>query len=110
MLRGDVYWVTFRRPDKRRPVLIVTRTSALTFLTSITIAPLTTNIRDIPCEVELTPFEDGVLQHCVVNCDNLQTITKRALEQKITTLSFERMEEVNAAITYALGMDSFLYT
>ena len=75
--QGDIYWYTFRAPDKRRPVLLLTRNSAILLLTGITVAPLTTTIRDIPSEILLTPEEDGVPETCVVNMDNIQTIYKR---------------------------------
>ena len=106
MNQGDVYWYTFRPPDKRRPVLILTRNSALPFLTGITIAPLTTQIRHIPTEVVLTPGEDGVPSECAVNVDNLQTVHKAGLRDYLTTLSPERMREVREAIEFALGFDS----
>ncbi len=106
MKQGDVYWYTFRAPDKRRPVLILTRDSAISFLTGITVAPLTTRIRDIPTEVVLTPEEDGVLTDCAVNVDNLQTVPKVNLDEYLTSLSFERMREVRTAIEFALGFDA----
>jgi mRNA interferase MazF len=105
MNQGDVYWYTFRAPDKRRPVLILTRNSAILFLTGITVAPLTTMIRNIPSEVLLTPDEDGVSADCAVNTDNLQTIQKSGLGTYITHLSLERMREVRAAVEFALGFD-----
>ena len=105
MMRGEVRWYTFRAPDKRRPVLILTRTAALTFLTGITVAPLTTVIREIPTEVLLTPQEDGVIEPCVVNLDNLQTIQKEQVGRLITTLSALRMTDVEQALCFALGMD-----
>ncbi|MFL6209524.1 MAG: type II toxin-antitoxin system PemK/MazF family toxin [Pyrinomonadaceae bacterium] len=108
MNQGDVYWYTFRAPDKRRPVLILTRNSALTFLTGITVAPLTTTIRGIPSEVILTPAEDGVAADCVVNADHLQTIQKANLGTYITHLSHERMREVRAAVEFALGFTALL--
>ena len=104
-MRGEVRWYTFRAPDKRRPVLILTRTAALTFLTGITVAPLTTIIREIPTEVLLTPQEDGVLEPCVVNLDNLQTIQREQVGRLITTLSALRMTDVEQALCFALGMD-----
>lgn len=106
MRQGDIYWYTFRAPDKRRPVLILTRNSAISFLTGITVAPLTTRIRDIPTEVVLTPDEDGVTAECAVNVDNIQTIQKANLEEFQTTLSHERMREVRATIEFALGFDA----
>jgi len=106
MNQGDVYWYTFRAPDKRRPVLILTRNSAIPFLTGVTVAPLTTTIRNIPSEVPLTPAEDGVSADCAVSADNLQTIQKSGLGTYITHLSLERMREVRAAIEFALGFDA----
>lgn len=108
MNRGDVCWYTFRAPDKRRPVLILTRTSALGFLTGITVAPLTTVIREIPTEVLLSPQEDDVPELCVVTLDNLQTVQKVQLGRRITSLSSARMTAVEQALCFALGMDSRL--
>lgn len=109
MRRGEVHWCNLRAPDKRRPVVILTRTVALNFLSRITIAPITTTVRDIPTEVLLTPDDDGVPQACVVNLDNIQTIEKQDLGTLITTLSTERMNEIEQALCFALGMDRFLH-
>lgn len=102
MNQGDVYWYTFREPDKRRPVLILTRDSAISFLTSITIAPITTTVRSIPSEVVLSEA-DGLETLCAVNLDNIQTVPKAKVGGYVTHLSFERMREVHVAITFALG-------
>ncbi len=106
MKQDDVYWYTFRPPDKRRLVLILTRDSAIPFLTGITVAPLTTTIRGIPSEVVLTPTEDGVATDCAMNADNIQTVQKSGLSVYITHLSLERLREVRAAIEFALGFDA----
>jgi mRNA interferase MazF len=105
MRRGEVYWYKFKAPDKRRPVVILTRTSAISFLKSLTIAPITTTIRDIPTEVFLGQ-EDGLLTDCAINLDNLQTVPKAQLDGLITNLSNLRMQELNKALTFALGIDS----
>ncbi len=104
--QGDVYWYRFRAPDKRRPVLLLTRTSAIPLLTGITVAPLTTTIRDIPSEVLLTPEEDGVPETCVANTDNIQTVQKDNLESFIASLSPMRMREILDAIRFSLGFDA----
>jgi mRNA interferase MazF len=104
MNQGDVYWYTFREPDKRRPVLILTRNSAIAFLTSLTIAPITTTIRGIPTEVVLTEA-DGLFATCAVNADNLQTVPKAKFGGFITHLKPEHMREVRKAIQFALGFD-----
>ena len=105
MIRGDVYWYTFKAPDKRRPVLILTRTSAISYLNALTVAPITTTVRDIPSEVFLS-HEEGLLSDCAANLDNIQTVPKAQLDGLITTLSSLRMQEVNQALAFALGMDS----
>lgn len=101
-------WYTFATPDKRRPVLLLTRNSALSFLNGITVAPITTTVRNIPTEVLLTPAEDGTPQLCVINVDNLQTVQKAQLGSVLTTLTAQRMMEVEQAICFALGMDRFV--
>ena len=107
MRRGEVRWYTFRAPDKRRPVLILTRNSAISYLTSLTVAPITTTIRDIPTEVFLSRDEDGTLQDCAANLDNIQTVPQGKVGSLITRLSRARMEEVDQAISFALGMNDF---
>jgi len=105
MNRGEIRWYTFKPPDKRRPVLILTRDSALSILTAVTVAPLTTTIRDIPTEVVLYPELDDVLESCAVNLDNLQTIPKANIGARLTTLSQEKMRTVEKALCFALGAD-----
>jgi mRNA interferase MazF len=108
MKQGEVRWYTFKAPDKRRPVLILTRNSAIGFLNALTVAPITRTVRDIPSEVFLTP-EDGLLTDCAVNLDNIQTVPKANLGSLITYLSPERMREVKQAISFALGLDVPVY-
>ena len=75
MKRGEVRWYLFSRPDKQRPVLILTRDSALEFLGEVTVAPITLTIRAIPSEILLTEA-DGMPKDCAVNLDHLQTVSK----------------------------------
>lgn len=103
MKQGDVCWYSFHAPDKRRPVLILTHTPAISYLNSVTVAQLTTTVRGVPSEVLLTPDLDGVFEECVVNAYNLQTVPKSRMGELITQLSPERMREVRIAIEFALG-------
>lgn len=107
MNQGDVYWYTFHEPDKRRPVLILTRSSAVAFLTALTIASITTTIRGIPTEVVLTEA-DGLFATCAVNADNLQTVPKAKFGGFIAHLKPEHMRAVRQAIHFALGFDTIL--
>lgn len=104
MKRGEVRWYEFRPPDKKRPVLILTRTSALAYLNEVTIAPLTTTIRDIPSEV-VVGKADGLPADSAINLDHVQTVAKSKLGKLITTLSTERMEQARKAMSFALGFD-----
>jgi mRNA interferase MazF len=102
MKRGEVRWYVFSRPDKKRPVLILTRDSALEFLGEVTVAPITTTIRDIPSEVLLTRA-DGMPRDCAVNLDHLQTISKGKIGSLIASLSSSRMQEIRPCLLFALG-------
>lgn len=102
--RGEVRWYRFPRPDKRRPVLILTRDSALEFLGEATVAPITSTIREIPSEVLLTSA-DGMPRDCAVNLDHLQTISQRRIGALITSLSNRTMAQVRAALLFALQME-----
>ncbi len=104
MLRGEIRWYRFAGPDKTRPVLVLTRDSILDLLGEVTIAPITSTIRDIPSEVLLTE-EDGMPRPCAVNLDHVQTVPKAKLGALITSLLPERMQEVRAALLFALDFD-----
>jgi mRNA interferase MazF len=104
MNRGDVCWYTFNAPDKKRPVLVLTRESAISVLNSVTVAPITSTIRSIPTELLLTE-QDGVPHTCAANFDNLQTVLKSNIGDRITRLTSRRMKEAAAAVSFALGFD-----
>ena len=103
MKHGEIRWYKFQPPDKKRPVLILTRDSVLDYLGEVTIAPITTTVRNIPSEVLLTKA-DGMSQECAVNCDHLQTIAKGKIGALITALPATKMVEVGRAIRFALNI------
>jgi mRNA interferase MazF len=100
--RGEVRWYRFATPDKKRPVVILTRDSILDSLGEVTIAPVTSTIRDIPSEVVLT-IDDGLPRDCAVNLDHVQTVAKARIGPLVATLSRERMIEIRMALLFALG-------
>ena len=102
MKRGEVRWYVFSRPDKKRPVLILTRDSTLEFLGEVTVAPITTTIRDIPSEFVLTTA-DGMPRDCAVNLDHLQTVSKGKIGSLIATLSLSKMQQIRPCLLFALG-------
>jgi mRNA interferase MazF len=103
MKHGEVRWYKFMPPDKKRPVLVLTRNSALEYLGEVTIAPITTTVRNIPSEVFLQKT-DGMLQDCAINCDHLQTVSKGKIGPLITSLPSSKLVDVGRAIRFALDI------
>jgi mRNA interferase MazF len=103
MDQGEVWWASFPPPAGRRPVVVLTRSGVIPHLTHITIAPCPTTGRPIPTRV-LVSRADGMPVDSYVNLDNIQTVDKRLLDDKIVRLRHERMDEIFAAIRFAFDM------
>lgn len=103
MKRGEIRWYEFAHPDRKRPVLVLTRDSILEYLGEVTVAPVTSTVRNIPSEVALSK-PDGMPRPCAVNCDHIQTVSKGKLGSRITTLSGDKMSCVAKAIGFALNL------
>ena len=82
-LQGEIWWA--ETEDKRRPVLVVTRSEAIPVLTGIIVAPVTRTIRDIPSEIRLGA-DENLNVDCVASFDNLQRILRSALTTRIGNL------------------------
>ena len=102
--RGDVRLYTFAPPDKKRPVVVLTRNSAIAYLSTVTVAPITSAIRGVPSEVVLTE-EDGMKASCAVNLHNPVSVSQNRLGKRIAQLSSLRMNEICAALRFSLGCD-----
>lgn len=105
MRRGDVWWADLPPPAGTRPVLLLSRDEAYLVRRLVTIAPVTTRIRGIPSEV-LLGRDDGLPKECAANLDTITTIAKADLRERITSLRSVKMREVEAALRFALGLDS----
>jgi mRNA interferase MazF len=106
MRRGEVRWVDFEHPDKRRPAVVLTRGSAIGYLNALTVAPITTTIRRLPTEVLLGP-EDGLPTVCVANLDCIYAAPKSKIGALIASLTEDRLAQVEAALLFALGMEQY---
>ncbi|MGD9561745.1 MAG: type II toxin-antitoxin system PemK/MazF family toxin [Pyrinomonadaceae bacterium] len=104
MVKGDIYWIKFKEPDKLRPALIITRNSAIPLLTSITVVPITSAMRDNATTVWLDE-SDGMPRPCVINVDHIQTVSKEKFKSYLTHLESGKMTEVFDAIKFAFGFD-----
>ena len=103
MKRGEIWWADLPAPVGRRPVLLPSRNRAYAVRSAVTVAFLTTTIRNIPTEVPLGPA-DGLPKPCVANLDVINTIPKTALTQRISTLSSTKLAEVAKAARFALEL------
>jgi mRNA interferase MazF len=102
--RGEVRLYRFPSPDKERPVLVLTRSTAIGYLSRVTVAPITSTIRGVPSEVPLGTG-DGMKRACAANLHNVMTVSRDGLGRVLARLGTRRMREVCAALAFALGCD-----
>jgi mRNA interferase MazF len=103
--RGDVRLYHFAPPDKKRPVVVLTRDSVIGYLSTVTVAPITSTVRGVPSEVVLSG-EDGMKTTCAVNLHHAVTVSQERLGKRVARLSVRRMNEICAALRFSLGCDS----
>ena len=103
----EIWWADLPKPAGRRPVLLLSRNDAYDVLNKVVAAEITSTIRHIPIEVLLGKSE-GMPKPCVVNCDNLRTISKIHLVKKISQISARRIGEVKRAVGYALAWEELI--
>lgn len=103
--RGEVWRYAFGRPDKRRPVLVLTRPEVIGLLHTVMVAPITSTIRGAPSEVVVGTAE-GLKQLSAVNLDHVQTVEKARLVGYVGHLGPDKMREVCRALAIAAGCDA----
>jgi mRNA interferase MazF len=104
LVRGEVRICTFAPPDKKRPVVVLTRNSALHYLATATVAPITSTIRGLPAEVALDEA-DGMKAPCAVNLHNIANVPLARLGRRVAQLTSARMGEICAALRFTVGCD-----
>ncbi len=107
MKQFEIWWAQLPKPAGRRPVLLLSRNQAYSYLNKFVAAEVTTTVRSIPVEV-LLGRREGLSKPCAVNCDNLRTVPRHALVEKISELAPARIPEVKRAVGYALGWDELI--
>jgi mRNA interferase MazF len=100
--RGEIWLYHFRSPDKRRPVLILTRQNAIQFLNTIMVAPITSTMRGAPSEVPVG-IEEGLKHDSAINLDGVQAVERSRLTRYIGSVSRQKMAEVCRALAIATG-------
>ena len=102
--RGEIWMFTFKAPDKRRPVVILSRQSAIAFMRTVIVAPITSTIRGIPSEVEVG-VDEGLKQPSTIKLDNVQAVDRSRLHTFVGSLSNNKMRAVCRALAVATGCD-----
>ena len=98
--RGEIWLFAFSRPDKRRPVLVLTRNDAIELLHTVMVAPITSTIRGAPSEVTVG-VDEGLKRDCAINLDHIQTVDKNSLKHFVGTVNVQKMKEVCRALAIA---------
>ena len=104
MNRAEIWIADLPPPDKRRPVVLVSRGVAYETRELVTVAPITSRVRQIASHV-LVGAEDGIQQRSAINCDRLQTIHRSLLRTRVGPLPAPKVQELDDALRYALGLD-----
>ena len=102
--RGEIWTYRFKAPDKRRPVLVLTRQEVIELLHTVMVAPVTSTIYGAPSEVVVGP-EDGLKRPSAVNLDHVQTVERARLVSYVGTLQPPKMQSVCRALATATGCD-----
>lgn len=102
--RGEIWSYRFSSPDKRRPVLVLSRQEVIGLLNTVMVAPVTSTIRGAPSEV-LVDADEGLKHPSAVNLDHVQTVEKSRLTGFVGSLGPRKMSEVCRALAVAVGCD-----
>jgi mRNA interferase MazF len=92
----------FKAPDKRRPVLVLSRQEVIALLDTVMVAPITRTIRGGPGEV-VVGVPEGLKQHAAVNLDHVQTVERARLVGYVGSVPPETMRAVCRALSVATG-------
>ena len=100
--RGEIWLYRFKAPDKRRPVLVLTRQEVIRLLDTVMVAPITSTRRGLPSEVPVGP-DEGLKNDSAVNLDHVQTVERARLVSYVGSLNPARMRSVCRALAVATG-------
>ena len=104
LIRGQIWQFRFAAPDKRRPVLILSRDALLEHLHTATVVAITSTQRGSPTEVELG-VDEGLKQPCCANLANLFTVRQSDLTRYVGAIGSQKMRQVCRALIIACGCD-----
>ena len=103
----ELWWASLPKPAGRRPVLLLSRTPAYSYLNKFLAVEVTSTVRNIAVEVPLGRSE-GLPRKCVANCDNIHTIAREHLVERIGRLAPVRHTELKRAVGHALAWEELI--
>ncbi len=102
--RGEIWLYHFKTPDKRRPVVVLTRPEVISLLHTVMVAPITSVIRGAPSEVAVG-VDEGLKQASAINLDHVQTVEQARLSTYVGQVGRDKMRQVCRALAVAVGCD-----
>ena len=102
--RGEIWLYEFKRPDKRRPVVVLTRQEVIPLLRTVMVAPITSTMRGAPSEVRVGT-DEGLKRDSAVNLDHVQTVETARLRRFVGSLDRDKMRKVCQALAIATGCE-----
>lgn len=104
MSRGEIWQYRFGQPDKRRPVVVLTRQEVIGLIHTVMVAPITSTIRGLPSEVAVGVAE-GLKHESAVKLDHVQTVEQSKLVGYVGHLDLNKMRDVCRALAIAVGCE-----
>ncbi len=102
--RGQVWLYHFKTPDKRRPVVVLSRPDVIPLLQTVMVAPIISTIRGAPSEVRVG-VDEGLKQPSAINLDHVQTVEQARLTTYLGEVGPQKMREVCRALATAVACD-----
>ena len=109
--RGDIYYanlspVVGSEQGGLRPVLVIQNDVGNKYSPTVIVAAITSQISKakLPTHVEISAKHFNLEKDSVVLLEQLRTIDKRRLKEKVTHLSEEIMAKVDEAIRISIGL------
>lgn len=103
--RGEIWLYHFKAPDKRRPVVVLSRRDVIPLLHTVMVAPITSAVRGAPSEV-IVGVDEGLKRESAINLDHVQTVEQARLTQFVGTVGAAKMGQVCRALAIATGCEA----
>ena len=110
-LRGEIYLADLgegvgSEQRGRRPVIIVQNDVGNHYSPTVIVAAITAKISKpkMPTHVGILPSQDGIERDSVILTEQVRTIDKQRLKEKVTHLTDDKMKAVDHALKISLGL------